>query len=253
MLSMLRLMLFRMQKDFTFVLFAFFIIALAVFFPLFAGLSKVFPLNIVVVKVPAGASVFDLIGMTSGILPPWWCGIALAALFAADFKKGSIKNYLQARGGRTSWALAAAASTLIASATCALVVYAVSDGGFRLAGYDMAPTKPLDAVRWVVQTAVTLSGYVAVATLAVTITRSEAVGVFAAVLLIGGAVEQVLLGLCSLALSPGAAEGLYAHMPIADMSVLQGGPLPWGSCIEGAIVFVCASALVALVMRRRKL
>ena len=89
--------------------------------------------------------------------------------------------------------------------------------------------------------------------LAVTITRSEAVGVFAAVLLIGGAVEQVLLGLCSLALSPGAAEGLYAHMPIADMSVLQGGPLPWGSCIEGAIVFVCASALVALVMRRRKL
>ena len=53
-LSMLRLMLFRMQKDFTFVLFAFFIIALAVFFPLFAGLSKVFPLNIVVVKAPAG-------------------------------------------------------------------------------------------------------------------------------------------------------------------------------------------------------
>ena len=92
MLSMLRLMLFRMQKDFTFVLFAFFIIVIAVFFPLFAGLSKVFPLNIVVVKVPAGASVFDLIGMTSGILPPWWCGIALAALFAADFKEGSIKN-----------------------------------------------------------------------------------------------------------------------------------------------------------------
>ena len=252
-LSMLRLMLFRMQKDFTFVLFAFFIIVIAVFFPLFAGLSKVFPLNIVVIKAPADASVFDLIGMTSGVVSLWWCGVALAALFAADFKKGSIKNYLQARGGRTSWALAAAASTLIASATCALVVYAVSDVGFRLAGYDMAPTNPLDAVRWVVQTAVTLSGYVAVATLAVTITRSEAVGVFAAVLLIGGAVEQVLLGLCSLALSPGAAEGLYAHMPIADMSVLQGGPLPWGSCIEGVVLFVCASALVALVMRRRKL
>ena len=115
-LSMLRLMLFRMQKDFTFVLFAFFIIVIAVFFPLFAGLSKVFPLNIVVIKAPADASVFDLIGMTSGVVSLWWCGVALAALFAADFKKGSIKNYLQARGGRTSWALAAA-STLIASAT----------------------------------------------------------------------------------------------------------------------------------------
>ena len=103
------------------------------------------------------------------------------------------------------------------------------------------------------QTAVTLSGYVAVATLVVTITRSETVGVFAAVLLIGGAVEQVLLGLCSLALSPSVAEGLYAHMPLADMSALQGGPLPWGSCIEGVVLFVCASALVALVMRRRKL
>lgn len=253
MLSMLRCVLFRMRKDATFVLFSVSFIVLAVFFPLFAGLSKVFPLNIVVIEAPVGASVFHLIGMTSGVALPWWCGIALAALFAADFKKGSIKNYLQARGGRTSWALAAVASTLIASAAYAIVVYAVSDVGFRLAGYDMAPTNPLDAVRWVVQIAVTISGYVAVATLAVTITRSETVGVFAAVLLIGGAVEQVLLGLCSLALSPGVAEGLYAHMPIADMSALQGGPLPWGSCIEGVVVFVCASALVALVMRRRKL
>ena len=83
-LSMLRLMLFRMQKDFTFVLFAFFIIVIAVFFPLFAGLSKVFPLNIVVIKAPADASVFDLIGMTSGVVSLWWCGVALAALFAAD-------------------------------------------------------------------------------------------------------------------------------------------------------------------------
>ena len=129
----------------------------------------------------------------------------------------------------------------------------MSDVGFRLAGYDMAPTNPLDAVRWVAQMAVTLSGYVAAATLAITITRSETVGILAAILLVGGAVEHVLLGLCSLALSPSAATELYEHMPIADMSALQDGPLPWGGCMEGAIVFVCASALVALVMRRRKL
>ena len=250
---MLRVMLFRIRKDTAFLVLSLMSAALVVFFPLFAGLSKVFPLNIVVIHAPAGLSVFHFIGMTSGMLLPWWCGIALAALFSADFKTGAVKNYLQARGGRASWALAAAATTLIVSAVFAIFTYAVSDVGFRLAGYDMAPTDPLDAVRWVVQMAVTLSGYVAVATLAIAVTRSEIVGILAAVLLIGGAVEQVLLGLYSLALGPGAATGLYEHMLIADLSALQNGPLPWGSCMEGIIVFVCAGALVALVMRRRRL
>ena len=253
MLSMVRLMLFRARKEPAFVVLSVAIIALSVFFPLFAGLSKVFPLNIVVIYAPPGLSVFHFIGMTSGTLLSWWCGIALAALFSADFKTGAVKNYLQARGGRMSWALAAATTTLIVSAAFAIFTYAVSDVGFRLAGYDMAPTNPLDAVRWVAQMAVTLSGYVAAATLAITITRSETVGILAAILLVGGAVEHVLLGLCSLALSPSAATELYEHMPIADMSALQDGPLPWGGCMEGVIVFVCASALVALVMRRRKL
>lgn len=253
MLSMLRVMLFRARRDTAFLVLSLMSAALVVFFPLFAGLSKVLALNIVVISAPPGLSVFHFIGMTSGTLLPWWCGIALASLLSADFKTGAVKNYLQARGGRASWALAAAAITLIVSAAFAIFTYAASDVGFRLAGYDLAPTNPLDAVRWVVQMAATLSGYVAVATLAITITRSEIVGILAAVLLIGGAVEQVLLGLYSLALGPSAATTLYEHMPIADLSALRGSPLPWGSCVEGIVVFVCASALVALVMRRRKL
>lgn len=49
---MLRTMLFRARKDGSFLFLTSITVVFVVFFPLFAGISKLYPINIVVLEVP---------------------------------------------------------------------------------------------------------------------------------------------------------------------------------------------------------
>ena len=240
-LSMLRVMLFRARRDTAFLVLSLMSAALVVFFPLFAGLSKVLALNIVVISRTAGLSVFHFIGMTrrpccrggaaSRSLPSspptskrapskTTCRRAAAERRGRWLRQRSRLSFRRrsrfSRTLRPTWAFA----------------WQLRPGAHQPAGRRaLGGADGGDAF-----------GYVAVATLAITITRSEIVGILAAVLLIGGAVEQVLLGLYSLALGPSAATTLYEHMPIADLSALRGSPLP-GAAASKASWCSCAPAL----------
>lgn len=193
--------------------------------------------------------------MTSG----WYAGLAacMAAttLVAADFKSGAVKNYLQARGGRLSWAGATAVFALVTVAAYALFALVATDVGFRLAGYDLAPTNPLDALRWLGQFAITVAAYTMLAEIAIVLTKSEMIGALVIVLLMLAGIEQATVFM--LGLIPGIPSDIAAwasnHLIITDFRALTSSPLPWGSCLEGLIVFAAASALVALIMKKRKL
>lgn len=260
MLSMIRSELYRIVKSryFIFYVAAFFVIAAATPFALW--LHNVWPAfaETGFVEVPAEPlPSLQLYGVSfmSGSFVAMGVGVAVSEFVAEDFKSGYVKNLVQARGGRVSYAGAVVACALAIATATTLFGMLVVEGALRLQGY--APVQPpaAEALQWLVQVVLCCAAYATVAALIAIVTKSEAVAVLAAIFLGGGAVESV----CKLVLAniPGIPVALRDCLDgylATDLATLAQGAVcdPMAYVQAGATVLVVGAACV-LVMRRRSL
>lgn len=260
MLSMIRSELYRIVKSryAIFYVIVFFVIAAATPFALW--LHNVWPAfaETGFVEVPAEPlPSLQLYGVSfmSGSFVAIGVGVAVSEFVAEDFKSGYVKNLVQARGGRVSYAVAVVACALATATATTLFGMLVVEGALRLQGY--APVQPpaAEALQWLVQVVLCCSAYATVAALIAIVTKSEAVAVLAAIFLGGGAVESV----CKLVLAniPGIPVALRDCLDgylATDLATLAQGAVcdPMAYVQAGATVLVVGAACV-LVMRRRSL
>lgn len=260
MLSMIRSELYRIVKSryAIFYVIAFFVIAAATPFALW--LHNVWPAfaETGFVEVPAEPlPSLQLYGVSfmSGSFVAIGVGVAVSEFVAEDFKSGYVKNLVQARGGRVSYAVAVVACALATATATTLFGMLVVEGALRLQGY--APVQPpaAEALQWLVQVVLCCAAYATVAALIAIVTKSEAVAVLAAIFLGGGAVESV----CKLVLAniPGIPVALRDCLDgylATDLATLAQGAVcdPMAYVQAGATVLVVGAACV-LVMRRRSL
>lgn len=260
MLSMIRSELYRIVKSryAIFYVIVFFVIAAATPFALW--LHNVWPAfaETGFVEVPAEPlPSLQLYGVSfmSGSFVAIGVGVAVSEFVAEDFKSGYVKNLVQARDGRVSYAVAVVACALATATATTLFGMLVVEGALRLQGY--APVQPpaAEALQWLVQVVLCCAAYATVAALIAIVTKSEAVAVLAAIFLGGGAVESV----CKLVLAniPGIPVALRDCLDgylATDLATLAQGAVcdPMAYVQAGATVLVVGAACV-LVMRRRSL
>lgn len=260
MLSMIRSELFLIVRSRYTIFYAvvFFVIAVATPFALW--LHNVWPAfaatNFVVVPAaPLPSLQLYGVSFVSGSFVAIGVGVLVSAIVTEDFKTGYVKNLVQARGGRVSYAVAVAACALAVATATTLFGMLVVEGALRLQGYAPVAPSAADALQWFAQVALCCAAYATVAALIAIATRSEAVAVLAAIFLGGGAVESV----CKLVLAniPGIPVALRDCLDgylATDLSTLALGAVcdPMTYVQAGATVLVVGAACV-LVMRRRSL
>lgn len=260
MLSMIRSELYRIVKSryAIFYVIVFFVIAAATPFALW--LHNVWPAfaETGFVEVPAEPlPSLQLYGVSfmSGSFVAIGVGVAVSEFVAEDFKSGYVKNLVQARGGRVSYAVAVVACALATATATTLFGMLVVEGALRLQGY--APVQPpaAEALQWLVQVVLCCAAYATVAALIAIVTKSEAVAVLAAIFLGGGAVESV----CKLVLAniPGIPVALrdcldgYLATDLATLA--QGAVCDPMAYVQAGVTILVVGAACVLVMRRRSL
>ncbi len=260
MLSLLRSHLFRIVKSPFFILFgvAFLLFALATPFALW--LYQVWPAFAAtgLVEVPDEAlSSLRLYGVSfaSGSMLAMWVGIAVAEFVTEDFKSGFVKNLIQARGGRVSYAATVALCCLVLSAVVTAAGMAVVEAAVRAQGYVPAPSALQDTLAWFAQVTLCAAAYAVIVALLALATKSEAVSVFGAIFIGGGAVESALrIVLASLPGLPGAVRDCLDGYLAVDMAMLGQGvladPLTYA---QAGITAIAAGVACVLVMRRKSL
>ena len=260
MLSMIRAELFRIAKSRYSLFYAivFFVIAAATPFALW--LHGVWPTfaETGFVEVPAEPlPSLQLYGVSflGGSFAAMGVGVSVSELVAEDFKFGYVKNLVQARGGRTSYAVAVVACALLIAAATTLFGMLVVEGALRLQGYAPVPPSAAEGLQWFIQAVLCCAAYATVAALVAIATKSEVVAVFAAIFLGGGTVESV----CKLVLAnipgiPAALRDCLDGYLATDLATLAQGAIcdPMAYVQAGATMLVVGVACV-LVMRRRSL
>ena len=260
MLSMIRSELYRIVKSRYAIFYVIVLFVIAAATPFALWLHNVWPAfaETGFVEVPAEPlPSLQLYGVSfmSGSFVAMGVGVAVSEFVAEDFKSGYVKNLVQARGGRVSYAVAVVACALAIATATTLFGMLVVEGALRLQGY--APVQPpaAEALQWLVQVVLCCAAYATVAALIAIVTKSEAVAVLAAIFLGGGAVESV----CKLVLAniPGIPVALRDCLDgylATDLATLAQGAVcdPMAYVQAGATVLVVGAACV-LVMRRRSL
>lgn len=181
--------------------------------------------------------------------------IFMASMASEFFKHGYVKNMIQARGGRASYALAFVALCVLLSAAMTVVGVVVTETGVRIAG--VAPALPSigDFFQWLTQVILCVTAYAVLTVLVVFVTKSEVAGVIAALFFGGGGVEGLMMFvLANVPGMPAAIRDCLDGYLAADVSTLGAGgicdPLSYAQSV-GTILVV--GALCVLVMRRRSL
>lgn len=260
MLNMVRAQLYRIAKSRFSVFYAIVLFVIAAATPFALWLHNVWPTfaETGFVEVPADPlPSLQLYGVSflGGSFAAMGVGVAVSELVAGDFKSGYVKNLVQARGGRASYAVAVAACALAIAAATTLFGMIVVEGALRLQGYAPVAPSAAEALQWLAQATLCCAAYATVTALIAIATSSEAVAVLAAIFLGGGAVESV----CKLVLAnipgiPAALRDCLDGYLATDLATLAQGVVcdPMAYVQAGATILVVGAACV-LVMRRRSL
>ena len=182
-------------------------------------------------------------------------GVFVASFIAADFKTGYIKNYLQVRGGRMSYAVASVVIAIIASIWFLLVAMVATIVTLPLVGQSYLIPSIDDIASWILQVALVISAYAVIAVLLVALTKSSTVGSIAAILLGGAAVETMMnLILSNIPGAPYALRTCMDYYLAMDLSALAAGDITgMGAFVEGGLTLIVAAILLVIAMRRRSL
>ena len=255
MLNMVRAQLYRIAKSRFSVFYAIVLFVIAAATPFALWLHNVWPAfaETGFVEVPADPlPSLQLYGVSflGGSFAAMGVGVAVSELVAGDFKSGYVKNLVQARGGRTSYAVAVAACALAIAAATTLFGMIIVEGALRLQGYAPVAPSAAEALQWFAQATLCCAAYATVTALIAIATSSEA-----AIFLGGGAVESV----CKLVLAnipgiPAALRDCLDGYLATDLGTLAQGVVcdPMAYVQAGATILVVGAACV-LVMRRRSL
>lgn len=188
-----------------------------------------------------------------GAFAPMFVSILVAASTVDLFSHGYVKNLLQAKGGRASFAFSLSLVCVAMAVLSTAVGIVVTEVGMRIAGCVPALPSPGDFLQWFVQVALCVSAYAVLTLLVVFVTKKQVIGIIAALFVGGGMVESLLqFVLANIpSLSPAIRDCLDGYLA-ADVSVLASGgicdPLSYAQSIGTILV---GAALCVLVMRRR--
>ena len=181
--------------------------------------------------------------------------IFMAAITSELFKRGYVKNLIQAKGGRATLALSLVAWCVLSASVATLMGVAVTEFGTRLAGCAPALPSLADFLQWFIQVTLCVSAYSVLTVMAVFLTKSEVAGMVIAISLGAGGVENILRLL--LANIPGLAPALRDCLDgylAADLSMLGSGAIcdPF-SYVQSIATIAVATALCVAVAKKRSL
>ena len=260
MLSMVRAQLFRMVHSRFAIAYAVVLFLVVFTTPLALWLDRVWPafaaLGFVVVPdEPLPSLRISGVSLLSGSFLTMGVGIAAGYYAAGDFKSGFVKNLVQVRGGRLSYAVALVVCVLVLAVVSTAAGVLIVEGGLRLQGYIPAAPSLGEALQWFTQVVLCIAAYAALTVFLAVVFRSDTVAVLGSVLLGGGAVEGVVqMVLANIPGLPAALRDCLDGYLAADLGLLSQGVVcdPMTYVQAGATILVAAAACV-LVMRRKSL
>lgn len=186
---------------------------------------------------------------------PIVASLLLSTFICEDFKSKAIKNVIQARGGRVSYALAAAvAAIVVCAATMAVGVVSAEIAyraiGFSVTGYDLAGSALL-----LCQVFFVTAAYASIAVFIAILTARETLSFVAAVVVSSGMAEMFVRVLLANSFEdiPVLRDCLDGYLG-ARMAMLQAGMV--SDAVVFAVAVVTVGAAVAgcvFVMKRRDL
>lgn len=180
-----------------------------------------------------------------------FCGL----FFAADLKRGAVKNVVQGRTARRDYALAASVLTLAVSAAAVLVGLLFSAASLVVCGFGLAAPDPGELVCWFVEVWLCVSAYALMAVAVAFATGSEAVSAIVGLMLGGAAVENLLYTALGLATGhPDEVRQVFdGYLGVALSQLGGGSALPWEAIVPALATIAVAVALGTAVVHRRAL
>lgn len=203
------------------------------------------------VSLVAACGALFVRGSFVAMLVAVFCGV----FFAADVRSGAVKNVVQGAGARFSYALAACAVTLCATAAAVAAGAAVSAASLLALGFPLAAPGPLQFAAWLLQVWASVSAYALIAVAVALVSGSSAVSAIAGLLLGGAAVENLLyIALGLLTGRPDEVRQVFDGYLAATVSQLgYGNVLSWDAMLPVLTTIVIVAAAGMMIMRRRRL
>ena len=254
MLSMLRSNLYRLVK--TRLTWAYAIVCVLLicmeplvwFFTASSSASYGDPLNPTMTAV-------QMYGRTLGSGVVFLASVYCAVFFAADFKTKSIKNVLQAKGGRVSYALAAAVTVLVVQVGAMVASSVVAGAAYQVLGFAIAESSVVDLALLFCQFLLVSTAYSLIAVLFVFATGNETLATVATLVVSSGLVESFLrVALANVfADFPPLRDCLDGYLAV-QMNLLSAGTVSdAGGIAAAAATCAVALGLCVLVMKKGEL
>ena len=254
MLSMLRSNLYRLVK--TRLTWAYAIVCVLLicmeplvwFFTASSSASYGDPLNPTMTAV-------QMYGRTLGSGVVFLASVYCAVFFAADFKTKSIKNVLQAKGGRVSYALAAEVTVLVVQVGAIVASSVVAGAAYQVLGFAIAESSVVDLALLFCQFLLVSTAYSLIAVLFVFATGNETLATVATLVVSSGLVESFLrVALANVfADFPPLRDCLDGYLAV-QMNLLSAGTVSdAGGIAAAAATCAVALGLCVLVMKKREL
>lgn len=254
MLSMLRSNLYRLVK--TRLTWAYAIVCVLLicmeplvwFFTASSSASYGDPLNPTMTAV-------QMYGRTLGSGVVFLASVYCAVFFAADFKTKSIKNVLQAKGGRVSYALAAAVTVLVVQVGAMVASSVVAGAAYQVLGFAITESSVVDLALLFCQFLLVSTAYSLIAVLFVFATGNETLATVATLVVSSGLVESFLrVALANVfADFPPLRDCLDGYLAV-QMNLLSAGTVSdAGGIAAAAATCAVALGLCVLVMKKREL
>lgn len=180
---------------------------------------------------------------------------SLVLIFVEDFNSGYIRNLIQARGGRVSYALSAAVCSVIVAVVVTAAAMLLTVLAYTAQGYPFVMPSMTDALQWMAQVALCSVAYASISVLVAMLTESEAAGVVVALALASGIVENILRLI--LANIPGVPsfirDCLDAYLAVDLGQLGQGMICNPMTYVQALVTFAAVVILWLIVMRRKSL
>ncbi len=260
MLSMVRSLLYRIMRSRVFIVYVAIICLCALATPFALWLYEVWPAFaatglIELPDEPLPALQLYGISLVEGSFLSALVSLMMGYFVANDFKSGFVKNLVQAEGGRLSYVFAAMACAIVLSLAITAVGTAAVGLALFLQGFPLVAPETGEVLQWLLQVALCISAYAAIAVLLGIASGSEMVAVVGGLLLGEGAVEFALqLILANVPGLPACVRDCLDGYLVADLGMLaQGTVCDSMTYVQAAVTLLVAGAFAALVMRRRSL
>lgn len=203
------------------------------------------------VSLVAACGALFVRGSFIAMLVAVFCGV----FFAADIRSGAVKNVVQGAGARLSYALAACAVTLCATAAAVAVGAVVSAASLLALGFPLAAPVPLRFAAWLLQVWASVSAYALIAVAVALVSGSSAVSAIAGLLLGGAAVENLLYSALGLLTGrPDEVRQVFdGYLAVTVSQLGYGNVLPWDAMLPVLATIAVVAAAGMMIMRRRRL